>query len=133
MRELLISKIHHATVTMARLEYIGSITIDPNLLEAVDLWPGQKVLVVSERGARLETYVIKGEHPGNGEICMNGPAAHLISEGDKVIIMGFEFCTRPNKPKVILVDENNRVKCFLNEKPNTTVEEAALNGALAGG
>src|SRR4051794_24288174 len=113
MREVLTSKIHNATVTMARLDYIGSITIDPKLVEESNLWPGQKVLVVCERGARLETYVINGEHPGNGEICMNGPAAHLIHEGDKVIIMGFEFVSRPTAATVVLVDKKNQFQCFL--------------------
>jgi aspartate 1-decarboxylase len=130
MREVLTSKIHNARVTMARLDYIGSITIDPNLIEAVNLWPGQKVLVVCERGARLETYVIKGEHPGNGEICMNGPAAHLIHEGDKVIIMGFEFSPHPVTPSVILVDQNNHLQCFLSERPNITVDDAVALAAL---
>lgn len=124
MRELLSSKIHNATVTMARLDYIGSITIDPLLVEHANLWAGQKVLVVSHRGARLETYVIVGEHPGNGEICMNGPAAHLISEGDRVIIMGFEFSSKPVHPAVILVDEKNQFDRYLLERPNMTVAEA---------
>ena len=78
MRELLQSKIHKATVTEANLEYIGSITIDEDLMEMIDLWEGQKVLVVSNTsGSRLETYAIKGER-GSGKICMNGAAAHLI-------------------------------------------------------
>ena len=124
MREILTAKIHNATVTMAVPEYIGSITIDPELIEAVDLWPGQKVLVVSHRGARLETYVLKGEHPGNGEICMNGPAAHLISKGDTIIIMGFEFSTKPMTPNVILCDKENGIRCYLSERPNMTPEDA---------
>lgn len=124
MRELLSSKIHNATVTMARLDYIGSVTIDPLLTERANLWPGQKVLIVSHRGARLETYVIVGENPGNGEICMNGPAAHLVSEGDRVIIMGFEFATKPIQPAVILVDAENRFERYLAERPNMTVDEA---------
>jgi aspartate 1-decarboxylase len=124
MRELLSSKIHNATVTMACLDYIGSVTIDPLLIERANLWPGQKVLVVSHKGARLETYVIVGEHPGNGEICMNGPAAHLISQGDRVIIMGFEFSSKPVQPAVILVDANNQFERYLHERPNMTAAEA---------
>ncbi len=109
MRELLSAKIHNATVTEANLAYIGSITIDADLLEAVDLWPGQKVLVVSNTsGSRLETYIIRGE-PGSGVICMNGACAHLIKAGEQVIIMGFEFTDRPLEPKLVLVDGQNRI------------------------
>lgn len=109
MRELLSAKIHNATVTEANLAYIGSITIDADLLEAVDLWPGQKVLVVSNTsGARLETYIIRGE-PGSGVICMNGACAHLIKAGEQVIIMGFEFSAQPVEPKLLLVDGQNRI------------------------
>lgn len=108
MREILQSKIHKATVTEADLSYIGSITIDSDLMERVDLWPGQKVLVVSNTsGARLETYTIAGE-PGSGCICINGAAAHLIKKGEEVIIIGFELCKEPNVAKQILVDENNQ-------------------------
>ncbi|MEE2744532.1 MAG: aspartate 1-decarboxylase [Bdellovibrionota bacterium] len=111
MRELLQSKIHKATVTEANLEYIGSITIDENLLEKIDLWEGQKVLVVSNTsGARLETYVLKGER-GSGTICMNGAAAHLVKKGEEVIIIGFTFSEVPVEPKCILVDGENK---FLN-------------------
>jgi aspartate 1-decarboxylase len=102
------SKIHKATVTQADLDYIGSITIDENLIELAGLWPGEKVLVVSNTsGARLETYVIVGPR-GSGVICMNGAAAHLISAGDEVIIMGFELADEPIEPTMILVDELNR-------------------------
>lgn len=109
MRELLASKIHNATVTEANLAYVGSITIDANLLEAVDLWPGQKVLVVSNTsGARLETYVIRGE-PESGVICMNGACAHLIQAGEQVIIMGFQLSPAPIEPRIVLVDGANRI------------------------
>ncbi len=114
MRELLQSKIHKATVTEANLSYVGSITIDPSLLEKIDLWPGQKVLVVSNTsGARLETYVIKGETPGSGEICMNGAAAHLIKKGDEVIIIAFQYSQEPVVPKCILVDGTNQFIKYL--------------------
>src|SRR5690606_2541 len=89
MRSLLRSKIHLATVTEANVDYVGSITIDQDLLRAVGLWDGEKVLVVSTTtGARLETYVIEGA-AGSGVIGINGAAAHLINAGEKVIIMGF--------------------------------------------
>ena len=108
MRELLHSKIHKATVTEANLEYIGSITIDEDLMEKIDLWEGQKVLVVSNTsGSRLETYAIKGER-GSGKICMNGAAAHLIKAGEEVIIIGFTFSDKPVEPKCILVDSENK-------------------------
>ena len=117
MRSLLRSKIHLATVTEANLDYIGSITIDKQLIEAVGLWPGEKVLVVSATsGARLETYVLVGE-AGSGVIGINGAAAHLISAGEKVIIMAFELTDKPIEPKAILVDSENKLLQFLTEKP----------------
>ena len=121
MRMVLRSKIHNATVTEANLAYIGSITIDADLIERVDLWPGERVLVVSNTsGARLETYVIKGER-GSGNICMNGAAAHLIKEGEEIIIMGFELADQPITPKVILVDKKNRFLQDLTEQPGKSV------------
>lgn len=114
MRELLSSKIHKATVTEANISYVGSITIDPLLLRKIDLWPGQKVLVVSNTsGARLETYVIEGKNPGKGEICINGAAAHLIKEGEEVIIIGFELRDTPLEAKSILVDDKNQFVKYL--------------------
>ncbi len=108
MRWLLRSKIHKAIVTEADIDYIGSITIDEDLLDKVGFWAEEKVLVVSNTsGARLETYIIPGER-GSGEICMNGAAAHLIKAGEEIIIMGFELTDTPIKPKVILVDNENR-------------------------
>jgi aspartate 1-decarboxylase len=113
MRWLLRSKIHRATVTEANLDYIGSVTIDEDLIEMVGLMIGEKVLVVDNtNGARVETYVIRGER-GSGTICMNGAAAHLIKTGDQVIIMGFELTDSPITPRNILVDENNRFVRFL--------------------
>jgi aspartate 1-decarboxylase len=113
MRWLLRSKIHQATVTDANLAYMGSITIDQDLMDIVGIWPGEKVLVVSNTtGARLETYVIVGER-GAGAICINGAAAHLIKAGEEIIIMGFELTDLPMEAKAILVDKNNRFKNFL--------------------
>ena len=113
MRWLLRSKIHKANVTEANLQYIGSITIDVDLLERIDLWPGERVLVVSNSsGARLETYVIAGE-PGSGVICMNGACAHLIKVNEEIIIMGFELTDKPITPKAILVDRDNKFVQFL--------------------
>ncbi len=113
MRFVLRSKIHKATVTEADLGYIGSITIDGELMEKAGLWPGEKVLVVSNTsGARLETYIIRGE-PGSGIICMNGAAAHLIKKDDEIIVMGFELTDKPVKPTNILVDKNNQFVKYL--------------------
>ena len=108
MRWVLRSKIHNAYVTEANVTYIGSITIDADLLDRTGLWPGEKVLVVSNTsGARLETYVIAGPRH-SGVICMNGAAARLIKVGEQIIIMGFELTDQPLTPKVILVDQHNR-------------------------
>lgn len=113
MRAVLRSKIHKATVTQADVNYIGSITIDENLIEKAGFWPGEKVLVVSNTsGARLETYIITGERD-SGEICINGAAAHLIKAGEEVIIIGFELTDTPVKPKAILVDKQNRFVRYL--------------------
>src|SRR4030042_6467686 len=108
MRWLLRSKIHKATVTESDLNYIGSITIDKNLIEKAGFWSGEKVLVVSNTsGTRLETYIIEGKE-NSGIICMNGAAAHLIKVKEEVIIMGFELSDKLIKPKNILVDKNNK-------------------------
>ncbi len=113
MRFLLRSKIHKAIVTEADLSYIGSITIDKDLMEKVGLWRGEKVLVVSNTsGARLETYVIEGER-GTGVICMNGAAAYLIKKEEEIIIMGFELVDKQMDAKVILVDKKNKFVKFL--------------------
>lgn len=113
MRWVLSSKIHNAYVTDANLAYIGSISIDQELIEKSGLWPGEKVLVVSNTsGARLETYVILGER-GKGEITMNGAAAHLIHSGEQIIVMGFQLSDKPIEPRIVLVDESNRFVRYL--------------------
>ncbi|MFA7252787.1 MAG: aspartate 1-decarboxylase [Candidatus Paceibacterota bacterium] len=109
MKIFLSSKIHKATVTQADLSYIGSITIDRDLMNLVGLNQYEKVLVVSNTsGSRLETYVIEGA-PGSGIICMNGAASHLIKKGEEIIIMAFSI--QDNDiivPKQILVDKQNK-------------------------
>ena len=122
MRWVMRSKIHKAIVTQADLNYVGSITIDQNLLEAAGLWPGEKVLVVSNTsGARLETYTIAGER-GHGDVCVNGAAAHLIGKGEEIIIMGFELTEQLIEPKVILVsDKQNRQFAPIIEEPLTEI------------
>ena len=109
---ILKSKIHRVQVTEANLEYIGSITIDEALMEAANIYAGEKVQVVDNtNGARLETYVIAGRR-GSGCICMNGAAAHLIHVGDTVIIMAYALMTPEEavsfKPSIVF-PENNRI------------------------
>ena len=106
--EVLKSKIHRVTVTEARLDYIGSITIDEDLLDAAGILPGERVYIVNNNnGARLDTYTIAGER-GKGTICLNGAAARLVQPGDIVIIMSYATMTpeeaRGFKPKVIFPD-----------------------------
>ncbi|HLG60603.1 MAG TPA: aspartate 1-decarboxylase [Ktedonosporobacter sp.] len=106
-------KIHRATVTQANLNYIGSITIDQNLLDAANIYPYEKVQVVNiTNGSRLETYTIAGAR-GSGVICLNGAAARLTAEGDLVIIISYGQYTdeeiRSLVPQIVFVDENNRM------------------------
>lgn len=110
---MMISKIHRATVTQADLHYVGSITVDAELLAAADLVPGQQVDVVDvTNGARLTTYAIAGE-PGSGQICINGAAAHLVHPGDVVILIAYGLLTRDEvreyRPHVVFVDDRNRI------------------------
>ncbi|MHB8285829.1 MAG: aspartate 1-decarboxylase [Caulobacteraceae bacterium] len=122
MRWLMRSKIHNATVTEANLAYVGSITIDEDLLDAVGMWPGERVLVVSNTsGARLETYTIAGPR-GSGTMCMNGAAAHLIGEGEQIIVMAFELTDKPVEQKAALVDGKNFFVRWLTEAPSTVLE-----------
>ena len=108
MRQFLRAKIHRATVTEADLDYMGSVTLDSELMERVDLAPYEKVLIVDNtNGARLETYAIPGP-AGSGVVCINGAAAHLVKKGDQVILMAFGIGEEAGTPKQILVDEQNR-------------------------
>ena len=107
------SKIHRATVTQADLDYVGSITVDIDLLEAADILPGQLVHIVDiTNGARLETYTIPGER-GSGVIGINGAAAHLVHPGDIVILIAYgqmdDDEARNFQPKVVHVDADNRI------------------------
>ena len=113
MRSFIRSKIHKAIVTEAEVDYVGSITIDEELIDLAGFMEGEKVLVTSNTsGARLETYVIRGKR-GSGIICMNGAAAHLIKVGEEVIVMGFELSDKRVEPKMILVDKNNKFVQYL--------------------
>lgn len=107
------SKIHRATVTHADLHYVGSVTVDLDLLDAADIMPGELVAIVDvTNGARLETYTIAGER-GSGVIGINGPAAHLVHENDVVILITYAAMTteeaRAYDPKVVHVDKNNKI------------------------
>lgn len=111
--EMLKGKIHRATVVQAELDYIGSITVDSDLLKAAGIYEYEKVQVVNvSNGARLETYTIAGE-PGSGMICLNGAAAHCASIGDKIIIMSYAHLSPEDlddyHPIVVFVDDDNRV------------------------
>ena len=106
-------KIHRATVVQAELNYVGSITIDEELMEAAGILEYEKVQVVDvDNGNRLETYVIAGDR-GSGMICLNGAAARCVSKGDKVIIMCYAIMEaaelKENPPKVVFVDEDNKI------------------------
>jgi aspartate 1-decarboxylase len=112
-RTMFKSKIHRATVTQADLHYVGSITIDADLMDAADLLPGEQVAVVDvTNGARLETYVIEGLR-GSGVIGINGAAAHLVGTGDLVIIISYASLpdaeAKAYVPKVVFVDGDNRI------------------------
>lgn len=111
--EMLKGKIHRATVTQAELDYVGSITVDEELLKAAGILEYEKVQIVDiNNGNRFETYTISGE-PGSGTICLNGAAARCVSVGDKIIIMAYaQFSgeeAKTHKPSVVFVDENNSI------------------------
>ncbi|GAA0310370.1 aspartate 1-decarboxylase [Kineococcus aurantiacus] len=113
IRTVLGGKIHRATVTGADLHYVGSITVDADLLAAADVVEGERVSVVDvTNGARLETYAIAGA-AGSGQVCVNGAAAHLVSPGDLVIVMSYvgldEAELAAHRPRVVHVDAGNRV------------------------
>jgi aspartate 1-decarboxylase len=137
MRIMMKSKIHRATVTQADLHYVGSVTLDAALMEAADLLHGEQVAIVDiTNGARIETYVIPGER-GSGVIGINGAAAHLVHEGDLVIIMSYAMIddaeARALEPRVVHVDGKNR-EVKLGKDPAEPVPGASdqLRGDLAG-
>jgi len=124
-RTMMKSKLHRATVTEANLNYVGSITIDEDLMDAADMWENEKVQVVNNNnGARLETYIIKGPR-GSGVICLNGAAARLVQPGDQVIIITYaamaEEEARRFKPTIVIVDEHNRPLDSLTEEIHSVI------------
>ena len=121
-------KIHRAVVTEANLNYVGSITIDPVLMEAADILPDEKVQIVNNNnGERLETYVIEGERH-SGEICLNGAAARKVQVGDVVIIISYVQLEKSeladHQPNVVIVDEENKIMAS-NYKEKRKTEYAA--------
>lgn len=124
-RTLLGGKIHRATVTQADLNYVGSITVDEDLLDAAGILVNEKVQIVNNNnGERFETYTIAGKR-GSGVICLNGAAARLVQPGDVVIIMSYVLLSEPeisaHEPKVVLVDEANRIREVIRYEPANTV------------
>jgi aspartate 1-decarboxylase len=112
-RSMLKSKIHRARVTEADLHYVGSVTIDRDLLEAADILPNEKVLIVNlNNGARFETYAFEGVS-GSGVVCMNGGCARHVQVGDTVLVLAFAWVedakAKDVRPRVVFVDEENRV------------------------
>jgi len=113
MVEVFHSKIHRVKVTDAKLNYIGSITIDEDLIDAANMVVGQKIqIVVQENGERFETYIIKGKR-GSGEICLNGPAARKVQVGDTVILITYAMMefeeAKTYEPTIVFPNENNRL------------------------
>ncbi|MDO4906407.1 aspartate 1-decarboxylase [Neisseria sp.] len=124
-RTMLGGKIHRATVTEADLNYVGSITIDQDLLDAAGICVNEKVQIVNNNnGERFETYTIPGER-GSGVVCLNGAAARLVQKGDIVIIMSYVMLSEPeiaaHEPKVVLVDGQNKICDVIRYEPPHTV------------
>lgn len=125
--QMLKGKIHRAVVVQAELNYVGSITVDPELMEATGILEYEKVQIVDvENGSRFETYTIAGE-PGSGMICLNGAAARMVREDDHIIIMSYCDVTpeeaKEHKPKVVFVDENNHIKRVSNYEKHGQLSE----------
>ncbi len=120
------SKLHRATVTQADINYVGSVTIDRELLDQSGILPGEKVQIVNiNNGERFETYTIEGE-AGSGTICINGAAARLVQVGDKVIIIAYALMdeqeARTFEPKVLVMDEQNKIVRVKNQEIHGTTE-----------
>jgi len=126
-------KIHRATVTQARLDYVGSITVDKDLLEAAGILEGERVQVVDNNsGSRLETYTIAGPR-GSGVICLNGAAARLVQVGDTVIIMAYAMMdekeARALVPRVVMVDEKNHIVSDIGREKAGDTDKTAMKKA----
>src|SRR5690625_2126040 len=124
-RTMMKSKIHRARITEANLNYVGSVKIDQDILDQVDILPNEKVQIVNNNnGARLETYVIPGER-GSGIICLNGAAARLVQKDDIVIIIAYAIVSEEDlskhTPKIAIMNEKNEIEQFIEEEPPLTV------------
>lgn len=124
-KEMMSSKIHRATVTQADLNYVGSITIDEDMMDAVGMLRNEKVSIVNNNnGVRFETYTIAGER-GSGVVCVNGAAARLVQPGDIVIIIGYTYMTLEEAtnytPKVAIIGEGNRIVEMIGHEPEATI------------
>jgi aspartate 1-decarboxylase len=134
-RTMLKSKIHRATVTQADLHYVGSVTVDEDLMDAADLLPGEQVTIVDiTNGARLETYVIAGDR-GTGVIGINGAAAHLVHPGDLVILISYagmdDATARAYRPRIVFVDADNRVADLGADPGHAPAGSGLLSGAAS--
>ncbi|KRG12489.1 aspartate 1-decarboxylase [Lederbergia galactosidilytica] len=123
-RTMMNGKIHRATVTEANLNYVGSITIDRDILDAVDMVANEKVQIVNNHnGARFETYIIEGER-GSGVICVNGAAARLVQPGDIIIIISYALIAADklvsHQPKIAIMTESNQIKELIHHEPEST-------------
>ncbi|SFA46147.1 L-aspartate 1-decarboxylase [Parageobacillus thermantarcticus] len=124
-RTLMNAKIHRARVTEANLNYVGSITIDADILDAVGMVANEKVQIVNNNnGARFETYIIPGER-GSGVFCLNGAAARLVQKGDVIIVISYALVPEEkiaeHRPKIAIMDENNRIQQLIVDEPAHTV------------
>lgn len=124
-RTMMNGKIHRARVTEANLNYVGSITIDTDILDAVGMVANEKVQIVNNNnGARFETYIIPGKR-GSGVICVNGAAARLVQEGDVVIIISYAIVPEEkiatHQPKVAIMDQDNNIVEMLHAEPESTI------------
>lgn len=124
-RTMMNGKIHRARVTEANLDYVGSITIDQDILDRVDMMANEKVQIVNNNnGARLETYIIPGER-GSGVICLNGAAARLVQKGDVVIIISYKLVAEDmvstHTPKVAIMNRHNQIVEMLGTEPEATI------------
>ena len=130
---MLKAKIHRATVCQAELDYVGSITVDGELLDVAGILEYEKVQIVDiNNGSRFETYAISGE-PGSGMICLNGAAARCVSVGDKIIIMAYGSYhmreAKEHRPSVVFVDEKNRISRITSYEKHGLLKDMGWNGA----
>lgn len=125
LRNMMKAKIHRAVVTEANLNYVGSITIDEDLIDLVGMYPNEKVQIVNNNnGARLDTYIIPGPR-GSGIVCLNGAAARLVQRGDIIIIVAYAWMSeeeiKTHHPVIAIMDEHNQVLQLIKEEKHSTI------------